>query len=208
MYCFTLGYMPDYLLARCSDLMFLHFDVMVYYSSQQSNCNHTVVTLTTQKQKHPISVFCWLVYLFKMILHLTASTYNWKKQYRNHLMFANPKWQTPNLGFKCRLLWRKWEKRNYCLPSNDLLSGSETWRPCGMTHLPWPHPEIPDWLLCLALSNDWLPQTTPMKPFGLWLWLSENPWPSSRPGSKLISESHVQFIKKLQKRNSLLIRFF
>lgn len=62
---------------------------------------------------------------------------------------------------------------NYCLPSYDLPSGSETWRPCGTTHLPWPHPEIPDWLLRLALSNDWLPQTTLMKPFGLWLWLSE-----------------------------------
>lgn len=60
-------------------------------------------------------------------------------------------------------------------------SGSETWRPCGTTHLPWPHPEIPDWLLRLALSNDRLLQTTLMKPFGLWLWLSEKPWPPSSP---------------------------
>lgn len=118
--------------------------------------------------------------------------------------------------------WKNNTRKREILLSNDPPPGSETWRPCGMTHLPWPHPEIPDWLLRLALSNDWLPQTTLMKPFGLWLWLSEKktlttfpPWfkvvyTSGRVGRSFWFQRAKLNNKKKesQKRNSLLIRFF
>lgn len=59
--------------------------------------------------------------------------------------------------------------------------GSETWQPCGTTRHPWPHPEIPDWLLRSALSSDWPPRNNPDE--ALWtlalaLWKKTCPTPT------------------------------